>query len=68
MAEKTKGMKELIGLGGDDEEEEAFRCDYHIDQSGSKKRLVLECTDCDKAPSLNDQECLTSVLTIMSEE
>lgn len=58
MAERKKGMKGLIGLE-EEEEEEAFGCDYHIDQSGSKKRLVVECTDCNKTPSLNDQECLT---------
>ncbi|GEM_PF-2068532 len=67
MAKRKKGVKGLMGLGGE-EEEDLFGCDYHIDQSGSKKRLVLECTDCNKAPSLNDQECLTSVLEIMADE
>lgn len=60
-------MKNMIGLGGE-EEEEGFRCDYHIDQSGSKKRLTLECTDCDITPSLNNQRCLQGVIDIMSEE
>lgn len=57
----------MIGLGGE-EEEEGFGCDFHIDQSGSKKRLIVECTECDIKPSLNNQRCLQGVLNILSEE
>ncbi len=57
----------MLGLGGE-EEEEGFGCDYHIDQSGSKKHLVVECTECNIYPSLNDQRCLQGVLNILSEE
>ncbi len=64
---KKKGVKGFMGFKGGEEDEDVG-CEYHIEQSGSKKRLVLECTECDLTPTLKDQKCLASVLNLMSDE